>query len=322
MKKYSQWILGFAIILGIFNATETNAHASHNYSARRSNSVKLVWRKTMGKHTLMTKSGALYSKHLGSKRSYGHALTNQAVVTTGHEKLYRKAKKSSAVYYHVTSVDGRYSGWIWRGYLTKKSGDGPSSARPVTSKPISTNFIVPKKSKDHNYQDSQKFTKLVSEQMHRDGYRQSQNLSAIYTAALSDLDDWTGTLTKSILTSGFGEEAGPLKLQPKDLRFIYSATGGKVGSETATPMLDSWNQPVIERVLHTAGFNLNTGETGTLINDLAKYFENVLSTHRAKNFYLVAAIGYPGSLMDAGWPDTSGFGISFHFLYSRVADGK
>ncbi|GAX08345.1 lysozyme M1 [Secundilactobacillus silagincola] len=91
--------------------------SSSNYSAARSNSVTLVWRGSMHRHAYWTLSGARYSKHLGIKYADMKNLPHTTWYTDGHEKLYRKASHSSAIYYHVRSGNGKHSGWIWRGYL-------------------------------------------------------------------------------------------------------------------------------------------------------------------------------------------------------------
>lgn len=102
-----------------------------NYSAQRANSVRLVWRHHMGRHMYHTVKGARYSKHLGVKYSTNDDLPDVTWVTDAHEKLYNKAKRTSAIYYHVKSTDGQHGGWIWRGYLT--AGPAPKSIETNTS---------------------------------------------------------------------------------------------------------------------------------------------------------------------------------------------
>lgn len=91
--------------------------AGKQYSASRSASVKLVWRKNMGRHYYTTTKGARYSKHLGTRYGYNSALPNVTWVTDAHEKLYKKNSSHYAIYYHVKSTTGNHGGWIWRGYL-------------------------------------------------------------------------------------------------------------------------------------------------------------------------------------------------------------
>ncbi|MTV81313.1 GH25 family lysozyme [Secundilactobacillus folii] len=90
---------------------------TNTYSATRSNSVRLVWRYSMKRHAYWTLSGARYSKHLGVKYASMKNLPHTTWYTDGHEKLYRKASKSSIIYYHIRSGNGKHAGWIWRGYL-------------------------------------------------------------------------------------------------------------------------------------------------------------------------------------------------------------
>lgn len=89
------------------------------YSAARSNSVKLVWRRGMNSHYYKTTAGARYSKHLGTRYGYNADLPNVTWVTDAHQKLYKKNTGKYAIYYHVKSTTGNHGGWIWRGYLNK-----------------------------------------------------------------------------------------------------------------------------------------------------------------------------------------------------------
>lgn len=89
------------------------------YSASRSNSVKLIWRRNMGRHAYKTTDGARYSKHLGMRYGYNSDMPDVTWYTDAHEKLYMKNSGHYAIYYHVKSADGQHGGWIWRGYLNK-----------------------------------------------------------------------------------------------------------------------------------------------------------------------------------------------------------
>lgn len=117
MKKIVNGILISGVILGIGWGRPIVGQAS-NYSASRANSVRLVWRHHMGRHAYHTVKGARYSKHLGVKYASNDDLPEMTWYTDAHEKLYNKAKRTSAIYYHVKSDDGQHGGWIWRGYLT------------------------------------------------------------------------------------------------------------------------------------------------------------------------------------------------------------
>lgn len=89
------------------------------YSASRSNAVKLVWRSAMGRHAYQTTDGARYSKHLGWRYGYNSDMPNVTWYTDAHEKLYKKSTGKSYIYYHIKSADGQHGGWVWRGYLNK-----------------------------------------------------------------------------------------------------------------------------------------------------------------------------------------------------------
>jgi len=121
----------------------TTALAS-NYSAKRANSVRLVWRHRMGRHAYHTIQGARYSKHLGVKYSNNDDLPDVTWYTDAHEKLYNKAKRTSAIYYHVKSGDGQHGGWIWRGYL-KNGVAGSNDSEDKTNGSIDSDETMAKK---------------------------------------------------------------------------------------------------------------------------------------------------------------------------------
>lgn len=123
MKKIVKGALAIFAGVGGFGVSTIVASANRQYSVARSNSVKLVWRRSMGQHALTATKGARYSKHLGVRYSNNAATKSVTWYTDAHEKLYRKAKGNSAIYYHIKSADGALQGWIWRGYL-KQATDG------------------------------------------------------------------------------------------------------------------------------------------------------------------------------------------------------
>ncbi|GEO68219.1 hypothetical protein [Levilactobacillus acidifarinae] len=146
MKKVVKSVLALMAGVGMLGTTTVVASANSQYSAARSNSVKLVWRKSMGRHALTATQGARYSQHLGIRYSNNDVTESVTWYTDAHEKLYRKAKGSSAIYYHVKSADGTLQGWIWRGYLkpaTNKTTNSTASNTGTTktnqsSQPTST----------------------------------------------------------------------------------------------------------------------------------------------------------------------------------------
>lgn len=132
MKKITQTLLVLGVGAGILGVSSVTASANSQYSAARSRSVRLVWRKSMKRHALMATTGARYSKHLGIRYSNNDVTPTVVWYTDAHEKLYKKYKGHNAIYYHVQSADGTLQGWIWRGYL--KPVTKTSSASSVTAK--------------------------------------------------------------------------------------------------------------------------------------------------------------------------------------------
>lgn len=140
MKTLAQPLLVLFVGAGILGGFTTIASANSQYSARRSNSVKLIWRRSMGTHIYTATQGARYSKHLGIRYSNNDVTSNAIWYTDAHEKLYDKHKHTSAIYYHVKTADGNLDGWIWRGYLKPASrptsnGSANSGTSTAPSKP-------------------------------------------------------------------------------------------------------------------------------------------------------------------------------------------
>ncbi|MFC6260110.1 hypothetical protein [Levilactobacillus fujinensis] len=119
MKRLLQFASVLGVAGGMFFLSGTSAKAvSVMYSSpARSQSVRLVWRKSMGQHAFTRAQGGRYSKHLGLLYAMGYEEPGEIWFTDAHEKLYRKAKGTSAIYYHVQNAAGTHKGWIWRGYL-------------------------------------------------------------------------------------------------------------------------------------------------------------------------------------------------------------
>ncbi|KID43722.1 hypothetical protein [Levilactobacillus brevis] len=117
MKKMMQLATVLGVSVGIFGLASVTASANSQYSAKRSNSVRLVWRTSMKRHAYTATHGARYSKHLGIRYSNNDVTSTVTWYTDAHEKLYKKYKGHNAIYYHVKSADGTLQGWIWRGYL-------------------------------------------------------------------------------------------------------------------------------------------------------------------------------------------------------------
>lgn len=125
-KNTVKGILVSGLVLGgmiagatVTQPTQANASSRPTYSAKRSNRVKLVWRKSMKRHAFHTTQGALYSKHLGYKYANMSAYPKTTWYTIGHEKLHNKVKGTNLVYYQVVSANGKQTGWVYRDYLKK-----------------------------------------------------------------------------------------------------------------------------------------------------------------------------------------------------------
>ncbi|MCH5464907.1 hypothetical protein [Levilactobacillus tujiorum] len=117
MKKIIQVATILVVGVGALGLTGVTASANSQYSAKRSKSVRLVWRKSMKRHAFTANKGARYSRHLGIRYSNNDVTPSVIWYTDAHEKLYKKNKGHNAIYYHVKSADGTLQGWIWRGYL-------------------------------------------------------------------------------------------------------------------------------------------------------------------------------------------------------------
>ncbi|MDT6981538.1 hypothetical protein [Levilactobacillus zymae] len=224
MRKIVQGALVCGLGLGAwFGMTATTAHAA-SYSATRSQSVKLVWRKSMGQKTYTATTGARYSKHLGTK--YGNNSATQAVVwvTDAHEKLYRPAKGTSAIYYHVKSSDGKLQGWIWRGYL-KATTDHTTTTQGQYSKARSNSvkLVWRKSMKQHAYTattgaryskhlgtkygnnaDTADVTWLTD--AHEKLYRKAKGNSAIYYHVTSEDGTLQGWIWRGYLKAGKADQ--------------------------------------------------------------------------------------------------------------------
>ncbi|MGP4116975.1 hypothetical protein ACS4N0_07345 [Levilactobacillus zymae] len=116
MQNEVKGLLALGASLGLFGGI-TPASASSNYSAARSNSVRLVWRHSMGQYSYTATRGARYSAHLGVRYGANAATPNQVWYTNAHEKLYDRSTHRNLIYYHVNNGDYTSGGWIWRGYL-------------------------------------------------------------------------------------------------------------------------------------------------------------------------------------------------------------
>jgi len=140
--KLAQGVIALVASAGMFGFMTTTASANSQYSAARSNSVKLVWRKSMKQHMYTATKGARYSKHLGIRYSNNDVTPTVTWYTDAHEKLYKKYKGHSAIYYHVKSADGTLQGWIWRGYLRKVVSTNTTTTNSKTLTAMSYDTIA------------------------------------------------------------------------------------------------------------------------------------------------------------------------------------
>ncbi|WP_143462002.1 hypothetical protein [Levilactobacillus enshiensis] len=123
------------IILGSLGWSEMTASATFiqpEYSARRSNLFRLVWRKPMGSYSYTFETGGMYSKHIGTLYTWSVEADTNIFYTDAHEELYKKDIKKNVIYYHVKTADGKYSGWIWRKNLKPIKAPTIAVARNLT----------------------------------------------------------------------------------------------------------------------------------------------------------------------------------------------
>ncbi len=127
-KLIKSLAVGLASI-GMLFTYQSTASATSQYSAKRSHEVKLIWRKSMGRHAFLAPTGARFSKHLGTRYGYNTETADVTWYTDAHEKLYLKNLNMYSIYYHVTNADQSLQGWIWKGYMkpVNSSEDGTSS---------------------------------------------------------------------------------------------------------------------------------------------------------------------------------------------------
>ncbi|WP_407887765.1 hypothetical protein [Levilactobacillus sp. N40-8-2] len=135
MRKFVQAMLVLGVGAGVIGIANTTASANSQYSAKRSGSVRLVWRTSMKRHAFTATQGARYSRHLGVRYSNNDVTPTVTWYTDAHEKLYKKNKGHNAIYYHVKSADGTLQGWIWRGYLKASNGATTSSKTQTAAVP-------------------------------------------------------------------------------------------------------------------------------------------------------------------------------------------
>lgn len=128
----------------LVHSTSVNASSHQAYSSKRSNNVKLVWRKSMGWHAMHTTQGALYSKHLGYKYANMSAYPNTTWYTMAHEKFVRKSTGTKPIYYRVVSADGKHNGWIYRGYLKKGASQAVTPKKNQANPNSNVSSAIPK----------------------------------------------------------------------------------------------------------------------------------------------------------------------------------
>jgi len=143
MNKLVYGIIAGTLSLGIGSSLPIAAHAmGSSYSAQRSNSVRLIWRHTMGNYTYHNgDSGARYSEHLGVRYSANSETDHYTWITDAHEKLYNLDTHTYAIYYHVRTANDSHAGWIWRGYLSAgaaSQAQPTTPSQPVNQSPVST----------------------------------------------------------------------------------------------------------------------------------------------------------------------------------------
>ncbi|NLR09827.1 MULTISPECIES: hypothetical protein [Lactobacillaceae] len=130
-----QGALAIGVGVGLLGFGGISAAASSQYSAARSRSVRLVWRKPMKQRAYTATTGSRFSRHLGVRYSKNKATANVTWYTDAHEKMYKKYQGHSTIYYHVKSADRTLQGWIWRGYLKPVKAKTSDAAVTATANP-------------------------------------------------------------------------------------------------------------------------------------------------------------------------------------------
>ncbi|MFC6259365.1 hypothetical protein [Levilactobacillus fujinensis] len=135
-KQIWQHVAMAVVAAGIVSTGLTvTAAAKAQYSAQRSNAIRLIWRRSMGRHAVhATGEGARYSKHLGYRYGDLSTLTKLTFYTDAHEKVQVKATGKYRIYYHVKSSNGLFAAWVWRGYL--QDGVAATLGQTGTAKPM------------------------------------------------------------------------------------------------------------------------------------------------------------------------------------------
>lgn len=163
-------VTGFVSLGAIFGSQLSTA-ATSQYSAIRSNDVKLIWRQSMNRHAYTATTGARYSEHLGTRYGYNSETAKITWYTNAHEKLYFKDSHTYAIYYHVTNADQSLQGWIWNGYLkptaststpsnSGNTGTSTGTGNSSTTAPTNTNNSANNSSYSDNAQEFNDTDKL------------------------------------------------------------------------------------------------------------------------------------------------------------------
>ncbi|WP_225363791.1 hypothetical protein [Levilactobacillus brevis] len=210
MKKMMQLATVLGIGAGILGLSSVPASANSQYSAKRANSVRLVWRTSMKRHAYTATQGARYSKHLGIRYSNNDVTPTVTWYTDAHEKLYKKYQGHSTIYYHVKSADGTLQGWIWRGYLKPVPKSAASKATPAYVKTEAT--------------QSQKITNFFP------GVKTDNRLTKLvqdFVVANDDGENYQENWEFCVKNNGFS---------PKEAQQIHliSSMDGSVGGESLT----------------------------------------------------------------------------------------
>lgn len=188
MKKTIRSFLLVVASLGIWYGSTSIASANSQYSTKRSNSVRLVWRKSMARHAFTAAKGSRYSKHLGMCYGQNSSLSSVTWYTDAYEKLYQKDRHNYAIYYHVQNYNNKVQGWIWRGYL-----------KPVIKQtvPADTPYIALERNQ------VQTITKLFTGTIYDPRLTEAvQNFIVANDDGETYNDDWRSSLSEAGITDG------------------------------------------------------------------------------------------------------------------------
>lgn len=257
MKKIIQMATIFGVSAEILGLTGVTASANSQYSTARSNSVQLVWRTSMKRHAYTATKGARYSKHLGIRYSNNDVTPTVIWYTDAHEKLYKKYKGHSAIYYHVKSADGTLQGWIWRGYLkTPKNTTTSKSTNTSSNMTVTNPQAVDSKTLSQSLFPNSKYDQELSDQANT--YFATSDTDTAVSRSQSEMTDYlslTGRVSFKKMKYVYFESK-----DPTSLKSIDQALTAQGYDATTRASLKGWSVGGVVTSLNDVGEGWNPGD--------------------------------------------------------------